>query len=233
MKTNSVPASIILGICFIIGMFILGSKFVNSRKTNQFVSVKGLAELEVKADRGSWIISAARSGNNLESVRSDINSQVVIVQDWLKKQGFSDDEMKVEELSLQDNIYGQTNAQYSAMLKVSVSTQKVDLLDQVSGKAYELIDLGVALSGDRWMTRPRYYFTQINEIKPSLLAESTQAALRSAGEFAENSGASVGGIRRASQGIISLIPANRVNESEEFYLEKIARVVSSIEYYIE
>jgi hypothetical protein len=83
------------------------------------------------------------------------------------------------------------------------------------------------------VTRPRYFFTKINEVKPDLLAEATQAALKSAEEFAENSGAKVGGIRQASQGVISLIPSNRVNDSEEFFLHKIARVVTSIDYYIE
>jgi hypothetical protein len=73
----------------------------------------------------------------------------------------------------------------------------------------------------------------LNEVKPELLAGSMKAALSSAEEFANNSGATVGGIKYASQGIISLIPANRINESEEFHKMKIARVVSTIDYFIE
>lgn len=233
MKANSMPASIILGISFIIGMFLLGSKLYDAKKSSQFVSVKGLAEKEVKADQGSWTISAANNGNDLKYIKDNINEQVSTIQNWLKEKGFIGAEIKVEELSLQENIYGNVQYRYSARLQISLATDKVDLLDQVSGQANELIDRGVSLTGDRWLTRPRYFFTKINEIKPSLLAESTKAALTSAKEFADNSGAMVGGIRRASQGIISLIPANRVNESEEFYLQKIARVVSSIDYYIE
>ena len=227
------PASIILGISFIIGMFLLGSKLHDAKKSSQFVSVKGLAEKEVKADQGSWTISAANNGNDLNYTKNNINEQVSTIQNWLKEKGFIEGEIKVEELSLQENIYGNVQYRYSARLQISLATDKVDLLDKVSGQANELIDRGVSLTGDRWLTRPRYFFTKINEIKPTLLAESTKAALTSAEEFADNSGAKVGGIRRASQGIISLIPANRVSESEEFYLQKIARVVSSIDYYSE
>ncbi len=233
MKANNVPASIILGAAFVLGMWSFGHRFLQAKKYDQFVSVKGLAEQQVRADQGAWVIQAAYAGNDLEFLKKKISDQVKIIRSWLRAKGFADDEMKVEELSLLQNIYGQAQARYSGNLQVSVSSTKVDLLSAVSGEVNELIDQGVALAGDRWVTRPRYYFTQINEIKPSLLAEATQAALRSAEEFAENSGATVGGIKRARQGIISLIPSNRVNESEEFYPDKIARVVSSIDYFIE
>ncbi len=233
MKANSVPGSLILGISFVLGMTIFGAQYQSTKKANQYVSVKGLAEREVEADRGSWIISAANAGDDLERLKMNLNAQTVGIKSWLYEKGFDSSEVKVAELSLLQNIYGQAQARYSANLQISVSTDKVQLLNQASGEVNRLIERGVTLSGDRWLTRPRYFFTRINEVKPALLAESTQAALRSAEEFAQNSGAKVGEIRRASQGIISLIPANRVSESEEFYLKKIARVVSSIDYYIE
>ncbi len=233
MKANSVPASVILGISFIVGMFLFGLRYEAAKKANQYVSVKGLAEQEVKANRGSWIISAANASNDLDFLKRQVNNQTGEIKSWLREKGFEDSEIKVEELSLLQNIYSGAQARYSANLQVSVSTGKVDLLDRVSGEVNQLIDKGVTLTGDRWLTRPRYFFTLINEIKPDLLASATKAALSSAEEFARNSGAIVGDIKHARQGIISLIPSTRVNESEEFYLNKIARVVSSIDYYIE
>ena len=227
------PASIILGIFFVIGMYIFGRHILETRKSTQYVSVKGLAEKEVKADLGSWVIAASSADNNIDYLKANINQQLSNARQWLSEKGFSDTEIKVEELSILENIYGQTQARYTANLQISVATDKVDLLDAVSGQVNQLIDKGVALTGDRWVTRPRYFFTKINDVKPALLAEATQAALKSAEEFAQNSGAKVGGIRQASQGIISLIPSNRVNDSEEFFLNKIARVVTSIDYYIE
>jgi uncharacterized protein len=233
MKTNYMPASLILGVFFVLGMYIFGRHVLETRKSAQYVSVKGLAEQEVKSDLGSWIIAASSADNNIDNLKSNINRQLSMVKQWLREKGFSEDEFKVEELSILENIYGQTQARYTANLQVSVSTTKVDLLDSASGQVNQLFDMGVSLTGDRWLTRPRYFFTRINDVKPALLAEATRAARVSAEEFAQNSGAEVGSIRQASQGIISLIPSNRVNDSEEFFLHKIARVVSSIDYYIE
>jgi hypothetical protein len=233
MKTNYMPASVVLGIFFVIGMYIFGRHILDARKSAQYVSVKGLAEKEVKANQGSWIIGASYANNNIDILKSNINDQLTKIKGWLEEKGFEESEIKVEELSMLENIYGQAQARYTANLQVSVSTDKVDLLDKSSGQVNQLIDRGVSLSGDRWLTRPRYFFTDINVVKPELLAEATKAALRSAEEFAQNSGAKVGGIKRASQGIISLIPYNRVNDSEEFFRDKIARVVTSIDYYIE
>jgi len=233
MKANYVPASIILGIFFVLGMYIFGYNILKARKSDQYVSVKGLAEKEVTADAGSWMITASNADNNLDFLKNNINRQMSTIKAWLLEKGLSEEEIKVEELSLRENIYGETQARYTANLHLTVSTSKVEVLDRISGEVNQLIDKGVSLSGDRWTGRPRYFFTRINDVKPELLAEATKAALRSAEEFAENSQSEVGGIKRASQGIISLIPSNRVNESEEFYRNKIARVVTSIDYYIE
>ena len=232
MKANYMPASIILGLFFVLGMYIFGRHVLQSRKSSQYVSVKGLSEQEVKADKGTWVISASKSENRIEDLKTNINYQLDVIRRWLEEKGFADSEIKVEELSMLENIYGQVQSRYSANLQISVSSEKVDLIDKTSGQVNELIDKGISLTGDRWVTRPRYFFTEINRIKPGLLADATKAALRSAEEFANNSGSSIGNIRRANQGIISLIPANRVNESEEFYKNKIARVVTSIDYYI-
>ncbi len=233
MKTNNVPASLILGISFILGMFFLGNKFIEARKNNRFVSVKGLAEQNVTADQGSWVIGATATSNDLDALKRTVNQQVAAIQSWLREKGFDPSEIKVEEMSLLENIYGNVTSRYTGNLQVSLSTKNVDLLDKTSGEVNELVEKGVSLSGDRWLSRPRFYFTQINDIKPALLAEATKAALISANEFADNSGETVGGIKQARQGIISLIPANRVSESEEFYKDKIARVVTSIDYFIE
>lgn len=227
------PASIVLGLFFVLGMYIFGNYILQTRKSEQYVSVKGLAEKEVFADLGSWMIVASQADNNLGQLKQSLNNQMASIEGWLMEKGFEKGEIKVEEFGIRENIYGQTQARYTASLQVLLTTGNVEALDRCSGQINELLDRGVSITGDRWETRPRYFFTRINDIKPELLREATKAALVSAEEFAQNADASVGGIRRARQGIISLIPHSRVNDAEEFYRHKIARVVSSIDYYID
>ena len=167
-----------------------------------------------------------------ETVKQEVNSQANTIFKWLQGKGFQKTEIKIEDVSVSRNYYQQGQPPFNGSVRVSLQTENVDLLEEVSGMTTELLDQGVFLSGDHWSNRPRYYFTGVNDIKPELLADATKAALVSAEQFAENSGAKVGDIKYANQGIILLLPGNRIEESHEFYKDKIARVVASLDYYI-
>ena len=49
-----------------------------------------------------------------------------------------------------------------------------------------------------------YTFTELNAIKPAMVAEATRDARAAAEQFAKDSGADVGGIRKATQGYFSI-----------------------------
>lgn len=233
MSRNFIPAALILGIALIVASLIFGNKFYESRFSNRYVSVKGLAEMDVKATLASWTLESRIDGPSFETVKQEVNSQAQTISQWLQGKGFSSAEIKIEDVSVTRNYYQQGQPPFNGAVRVSLQTEKVDLLEEVSGLTTELLDQGVFLSGDRWSNRPRFYFTGVNDIKPELLADATKAALVSAQQFAENSGAKVGDIKYANQGIIVLLPGNRIEESHEFYKDKIARVVASLDYYID
>ncbi|MBY5958065.1 SIMPL domain-containing protein [Membranicola marinus] len=233
MSRNFIPAALILGIAVIIASWIFGTKFYESRFSDRYVSVKGLSEMEVKATLASWTLESRIDGPSFENVKQEVNSQANIILNWLQGKGFTKTEIKIEDVSVSRNYYQQGQPPFNGSVRVSLQTKNVDLLEEISGLTTELLDQGVFLSGDRWSNRPRYYFTGVNDIKPELLRKATQAALESAEQFADNSGAEVGDIKYANQGIIVLLPGNRIEESHEFYKDKIARVVASLDYYIE
>ncbi|MFN7136902.1 MAG: SIMPL domain-containing protein, partial [Thermomonas sp.] len=74
---------------------------------------------------------------------------------------------------------------------------------------------------------PQFDYTRLNDIKPALIAEATAAARKSAEQFAKDSGARLGGIRTANQGVVSI--ENRDAGSPQ--IKKI-RVVSTVEYFL-
>lgn len=189
--------------------------------------------MEVKATLGSWTLESRIDGPSFETVKREVTTQAQTISNWLQGKGFNAQEIKIEDVSVTRNYYQQGQPPFNGTVRVSLQTENVDLLEEVSGQTTELLDQGVFLSGDRWSNRPRFYFTGVNDIKPELLADATKAALVSAQQFAENSGARVGDIKYANQGVIVLLPGNRIEESHEFYKDKIARVVASLDYYIE
>ncbi len=232
MSRNLIPSALILGIAVVLASWIFGNKFYESRFSDRYVSVKGLAEMDVKATLASWTLESRMDGPSFETVKREVNSQANTIFKWLQGKGFQKTEIKIEDVSVSRNYYQQGQPPFNGSVRVSLQTENVDLLEEVSGMTTELLDQGVFLSGDHWSNRPRYYFTGVNDIKPELLADATKAALVSAQQFAENSGAKVGDIKYANQGIILLLPGNRIEESHEFYKDKIARVVASLDYYI-
>ncbi len=66
-----------------------------------------------------------------------------------------------------------------------------------------------------------------------MLAEATKEAKEAAQEFATNSGSSVGKMRRANQGVFQILPGNRTQEDQVFFPEKIVRIVSKVDYFLE
>lgn len=226
--------SIVLALGLIIGGWILGSKFYKSRMSNRVVTVKGLAEMPVEANLGAWSLESRTDGQSFESVRNELTRQAETIKNWLMQKGFTADEMKIEAINVRRNYYTRDGQPpYNGSVKVSLKTNNVDALETASEQTTELLDRGVFLNGDEWAIRPKFYFTKINDVKSELLADATKAARESAEQFANDSGARVGGIKRANQGIIVLMPGSRISESHEYYKDKIARVVSTLDYYIE
>ena len=77
-------------------------------------------------------------------------------------------------------------------------------------------------------SRTQYLFTQLEAIKPEMIAEATRDARRAAEQFAHDSGSRVGAIRTAQQGYFS------IEDRDAFSPEKKrVRVVTTVQYLLE
>jgi len=66
-----------------------------------------------------------------------------------------------------------------------------------------------------------------------MVAQATANAREAAAQFAKDSRTALGGIRQASQGVFVILPRDQapgVNESNQ--LQKIVRVVSTVQYFL-
>jgi hypothetical protein len=100
----------------------------------------------------------------------------------------------------------------------------------------ELVGAGVVLSsgGEFGSGGPTFVYTGLSALKPEMIAEATARAREAAAQFARDSSARVGSIRRASQGTFEILPRDQApGISEQSQLLKTVRVVSTIEYRLE
>ncbi len=220
-----------LGLTFL-GLFIyLG--ITHFKSTERVVSVKGLAEKEVKANIGIWPVTFKQVSNDLSSLYKDMEEKQKILIGFLKDNGFSDDEISTSQLVTVDrqaNDYynsNQLNYRYSSANTVTVYTEKVDMVREVMKKVDELGKKGIAIQPQDYDNRTQFLYTKLNEIKPDMVEEATAKGREVAIKFAKDSQSKLGKLRTARQGQFSI--ADR--DSNTPYI-KIVRVVNSMEYYL-
>ena len=93
---------------------------------------------------------------------------------------------------------------------------------------------GIIFDSQSYSSPVNYLFTKLNNIKPEMLSEATKNAKVAAKEFAKNSGAKVGKIHSAQQGVFSILPSEEIPYLQETQqINKKVRVVSTITYYLE
>jgi hypothetical protein len=204
-----------LGLCvgLIGGAIILGRSLQEIRKGDRYVTVKGAAERDVRADLAVWPMKIRVAGSDLSEVGQSLEATRAKVLRFLSEKGFTKDEIASQSLRVSDRQaadYGQGNLKellrYVVETTILLRSKNVDRVEQVSRMTDELVRAGVVLSAQNdWQAAgPRYIFTQLNTIKPAMLAEATKTARSAAAQFAADSGSTVGPIRRASQGLFSI-----------------------------
>ena len=92
-------------------------------------------------------------------------------------------------------------------------TPNIDQIQKSLGSTEELLKAGVVLDGEGNAANPRYVVSKFNDLRPQLLAEATKNARAIAQQFAADSGASVGKIHSANQGMIQIFGSDGNDES--------------------
>lgn len=205
------------------------SGMLQFRDADRVVSVKGLAERTVDADLALWPINFSVFGNELDPLQNDIELQQSLIRSFLLLKGFSETDIQLSMPKITDqhaNVYGSVLPadRYRAEVTVLVRTQDVERVKTTMQSVGELVKSGVALT-QSYEFQPSFVFTGLESIKPEMIADATRDARAAADQFARDAEASVGSIRRASQGYFS------IEDVDPFTPEtKRVRVVTSIDY---
>lgn len=212
----------------------IGDAIIKNKTYGRYVSVKGLSEKTVKSDKAVWSIQFNYADDDLANLYGGISHAQNKIKDFLLKQGFSASDIQMSSVSVSDNEannYGsnQKLKRYSASAGVILSTNQIDNVNNALQKTGELIQNGIVITN----SYIRYFFTQLNSIKPVMLDQATANAKDAAEIFARNSGSKLGIIRSASQGLFSISDANDNSSGGEAEIMKKVRIVTSVDYLLE
>jgi len=232
-------SSFVLATGIALGGFFPGYYYYQTHINNNTVTVKGLAEKDVSADLAIWKLKFVVTANDLRIAQNQIASQAEEIKNFLKKQGFKEEEITPERTETNDlmaNPYRGnevTSSRFILTQSISVKTNNVNLVEQSIPQTDRLIAQGIVFDNNDGYS-VSYIFTKLNDIKPEMLANATQNAKKAAEEFAKNAGSKVGKIRRANQGVFSILPREQTSSAYETQqINKTVRVVSTVEYWLD
>lgn len=231
MKNAHLLPALIIALGLAIAGYFVGDTFLKGKKFDRFVSVKGLSEREVPADLAVWPVNIVLMGNDLQTLRQQIERQNQTVYQFFMDQGFTAEEVTrgvVNMADAQANIYN--NAPYSAnrylaKSEFTVRTTDIPKLQKALAESLQLLSAGILFGSKNEWQPIEYIFTGLNELKPEMIEEATRNAREVADKFARDSNSSVGEIRVARQGQFSISDRD-VNTPQI----KVVRVVSTIDF---
>ncbi len=230
--TRWIPAALLAAGLIALGAFIKGG-FSSLSQNARVVTVRGLCEKEVEADKVTWPIVSKEVGNNLESIYDKITSTNNAIVAFLKANGIQDSEIEInapQVLDLQADRYNSQNVpfRYNVTTVVVVTSSQVGLVKKLVVKQSELLKQGIAIVAGDYNYQIAYEYTSLNKIKPAMIAEATKNAREAARKFADDSQSKLGKIKTASQGQFTI-------EDRDQYTPDIKRirVVSTVGYFLD
>ncbi len=230
MKENRIIAAAITALGIVILGFSLKAGIDNFTNKDRRVTVKGLAEREVDADKVIWPIQTKEIGNDLPALYKKINATNDAIKKFLKANGIKDSEMNVNAPTVIDLSAERYNTQpvpqrYNITSTIIVTSQNVKLVRSIMAKQGELLQQGIAIVDGGYENPVKYEFVAFKEMKPKMMTEAIENAEKTAQQFAENSHSTLNKIVSADQGQFSI--DNRDENTP--YIKKV-RVVTTVTY---
>lgn len=234
-----------LSYCFLSIGIALSGYFLGSGlqyfKTGQKrqVTVRGMATKLQTADILKVEIILWDSGNDVIQLRQKGLEWKKQTMQLVKAVGFKESEISeipetINEIIHHSKSKDQTEKpiiEFKYDQKIKIVSDNLDLAEKIQEKMIELNRLNI-----KYNIELSYDFTQLDSIRPQMLAESLQSAQKAAQEFAKASGGRVGKIAQADQGRFTITSPSATNDydyDERYSKIKKIRVISNIKYDLE
>jgi len=230
-------SKIISALLLAVGLLAMGLCIKSGLKSfsdrDRVVAVRGLSEREVEANKVTWPVVYKLVGNDLPEIYDRIETTNRTIVNFLTENGISASEYNIDApdvVDLKADRYNNQSAvqfRYNVTSVITVTSSQVKLVRDLINRQGELLKKGIAVIAGDYNYRTIYEYTDLNVVKPDMIADATRNAREAAGKFAEDSGSKVGGIQSASQGQFSIDDRDPYTP----FIKKI-RVVTYVNYYL-
>lgn len=210
--------ALFVSIAIIVSALILGQAFLNRNTPGETISVTGLSKVDFTSDLIVWEGSFNKHNMDLKKAYADLNKDKAIIIDYLTSKGVPKDEIVFSAVSTRKNTrakysddgkyIGDTFTGYTLTQSVEIQSKDVVLVEKVSREITELLTRGVEF----YSRLPRYYYTELSDLKIEMISKATENARLRAEKIAEFSNAKLGKLSSAKMGVFQITGQNS-NES--------------------
>ena len=154
MKKSLIISSAIVAVGIVILGLALKSGIDRFSDRDRVVTVRGLCEKEVQANKVTWPIVTKEVGNDLTSIYSKIESNNKAIINFLTSNGLASTDITVNPPQVYDQAaerYGNQDVRYRYQVTnvVVVTSDKVDQVRKLINKQTDLLRQGIAIvAGD-------------------------------------------------------------------------------------
>ena len=237
--------TIIFSIALILSAAILGYQVKQVGGGRETISVKGLAEKPIKADRAEWTVRLQVKGATIAEALGKLRKERPALDQFLAGAGFDAASMTESNEASEPN-YEQVEGRNGNMRSVQeghVARQSITINTADIGKIIAAAKGIVQFEADGHPVtfgEPQYLVSNLEDVKMSLIADAMKNSRTRAAEFAKNGDVKVGRMRSASQGAFYILPAGADQDVSDWggsydksTVDKIARVVVTVDYAID
>ncbi len=226
---NRILESLILAVAIVVFGSFVCCGLSNMGKRERTVSVRGLAEKEVLADKVFWSLNFTEVGNEISAVYRSVADKDSLVIKFFLDRGIAREDITVNAPEITDvlaNPYIEKHPENRYMMTstITVASAQVEKVKMLQSEVAKLASDGIALNAGP----ANYEFTGLNAIKPQMIEEATKNARAAAEKFAKDSDSELGKIRNAQQGLFSI--ENR--DENTSYIKKV-RVVTYVDFMLD
>jgi len=223
-------SALILGISIVAMGSLLKAGIDGFTNKDRKVTVKGLSEREVEADKVTWPIVSKEIGNDLPELYAKIAKKESAIKAFLTKNGVKENEISTgapQVIDMNANQYSDQKSvyRYNITSIITVTSSNVKLVREIISRQGELLKEGVAIVDGGYDNPIKYEYVSFKDMKPSMMQEAIENAEKTAQQFAENSHSKLNKIVTADQGQFTIDD----RDSNSPHIKKV-RVVTTVTY---
>ena len=235
----------------IISAALISNAMNKANKDENRITVKGVAERRIKADKALINIVISDKNENLDELKKSISEKEKLATDLIKNLKIDSNDYSIGNLRIQpnyiessSNVKQQTTAistpimqnakisDYEGVETISIVTKNIDKVEEFFQKLLEL----KLQSNNIQVNEPEFFITNIERYKKDMVVDASRNAEIRAIEMLKVNNNEIGGLKNISQGQFEILEdtedVRKINENEANQIYKKMRVVVTATYLI-